>query len=299
MKAIIALLVCAGLVFGLAMWQKSSEQEAEPANIAAASEEIAVPVTTEETITPTEPPVELQTVYRLLTDTWEVEDRVYRQEFHYDENGIAQEIVSYSGDQEIMRTIPVCDEAGNIISKTYFNNDTSSTYTYTYDENNQELSCVQTDAEGELIASSHKTVNEFGNVVSMVVLNPIPDSDGNKIMKEYRYVNSYDENNYLVRQDLYEDNVLTQYYLMNNDEDGMTVDQTGYYADGSLMNIIERTWESELVEVRTLKTANDEITSTITMTYDENGNLVELLTVTDTYTTKQTMTYQAFEVPVR
>ena len=226
---------------------------------------------------------ETKTVYIRTSHTQSSGDSVTRTDYLLDENDLVCQVVIYTNDVETGRYDVECDENGNYVR--WIGTDITSTFHY--DGEGRPLG--KSVYAGELLISSTQYNWENGNQVGVV------DTNG---PQEQRTAWFYNENGQKVREELYQNGVLTKYSQITLGEDGNPLSQAVYLADGTLHSTVSYTYEG-LICTATTTLTDGTVAQRTEYTYDEQGNL---LSTTDYDSEGQlisqiTDTWKAIEVP--
>lgn len=201
---------------------------------------------------------EFKTVYIRTSHTQTSGESDTRTDYLLDEENLVCQVVIYTNGTETGRYDVECDENGNYIRWIGEN----ITSTFHYDEKGRPLG--KSVYAGELMISSTEYIWENGNQVGVV------DSNG---PQEQRTAWFYNENGQKVREELYQNGVLTKYSQIIPGEDGRPISQDVYMADGALHSTVAYRYDG--MHCTTITTLTDgTVEQQAEYTYDEHGNLV-------------------------
>lgn len=201
---------------------------------------------------------EEKTVYIRTSHTQSSGESVTRTDYLLDENDLVYQVVIYTNDTETGRYDVECDEHGNYIRWIGEN----ITSIFHYDEDGRPLG--KSVYAGEMEISSTEYIWENGNQIGVV------DTNG---PQEQRTVWFYNENGYKVREELYQNGVLTNYSQITPGEDGRPLSQDVYMADGTLHSTIGYVYEG-MNCTATTTLIDGTVAHRTEYTYDEQGNLL-------------------------
>ena len=218
-------------------------------------------------------------------------------EYVYDEKGVCTEIVSYLNGEEVLRAAPKYDEAGNILEKTYANFGNPVVETYTYDENGKVLTFVQATPEGDVIYQYEDVPHETAEFAKRTMTNFMTLEDGSKMEINQVMECTFDDQNYMIAQDVYMNGQLAQHYEMVNDDQGRLVKQMGYSADGSLMNTMEVTYDGNTRHMVSTDAAGNILNEQYGITDDAGNRLEAKVLMGGKIMNYQAWTYITMEVP--
>lgn len=246
---------------------------------------------------PAETKAETISVTRLKSETRSNGSSEMKLEYAYDENGVCTEIVSYLDGQEVHRAAPVCDEKGNFLTKTYSNFGATIVETYTYDKNGKVLTFVQADPEGNVFFQYEDVPHENAEFAKRTMTQYMTMEDGSKMEMVQIMECTFDDNGYMIRQDITMNGALAEYYEMTNDEQGRLVKQLGYSPDGTLLNSMEVTYDGNTRHMVAMS-ADGTILNEQTGIVDDAGNRLEAkVMMNGAVVNHQTFSYITIDVP--
>lgn len=237
---------------------------------------------------PTQPPT--KTVYVHSSITQSNGSTISRTEYVYDASDCLTAVVVYTGDTESRRYSVTCDENGNPIRWVATVDGTESATEYTYDDQGRSLGTyIYTD--GQLVTSTEYTWGD-GQRVSVTAKAPPQNYESRS---EY----TYNENGHLIRQDLYANGQLSSYSVCTCDETGRPLRIDSYTVDGVHTGATTYSYDGN-TETRTFQDDSCAFTQTVTLTYDNHGNLLTSTTCDSegNVLSTETHTWKAVEVPI-
>lgn len=226
---------------------------------------------------------ESKTVYIRTSHTQTSGESVTRTDYLLDEDNLVYQVVIYTNDTETGRYDVECDENGNYVRWI----GEGITSTFHYDEEGRPLG--KSVYAGELMISSTQYTWENGNQVG------VADTNG---PQEQRTAWFYNENGQKLREELYQNGVLTKYSQITPGKDGRPLSQDVYLADGTLHSTVSYTYEGTNCTATTTLT-DGTVEQRTEYTYDEQGNLLST-TVYDgegQMISQMTDTWKAIQVP--
>lgn len=231
---------------------------------------------------PTEPAY--KTVYVHTSITQEIGSTVSRTEYIFDQNNLVKEVVVYTNDTETKRHSVECDENGNYIRWT----SDGSVMEYAYDEVGHNLGMSM--YIGGNLVSSTEYVWENGLRTSVTTKMAAQNMTQKVLM-------TYNAAGFLLRQDSYTADTLTNYSIYTTDENGRVQSMSTYLPDGTLFSVSTHNWKSDTQTVTTTD-ANGTVTQIAVMTYDVAGNLLthEIYNADKELISKESHTWKAIQV---
>lgn len=212
-------------------------------------------------------------------------------EYVYRDNGtLSDVIVTDEAGEEVQRYRVNCDENGNPLDWIATTDGATSSIRYSFDQQGHTLGTYVYN-NNEPVTSTESTWSGDLRISSTV--------KAHAQNYEQRIEYTYDENNRLIRQDIYVDGQLTSYSICTCDEEGRLLTSQSYDLEGNENGTITCTYEGT-TETRVTTDGSGTVMQTQVRTYDEHGNL-QSNTITDgkgKLNIKEEHVWKPIEVPI-
>lgn len=236
-----------------------------------------------ETTQPTTTQKQTKTLYVHESVTHNTGGKISKTEYLYDSADRLTDVVVYNKDTESHRYQVTCDEIGNPIRW----ESADSATEYAYDEEGH-ITCTKV-YSGDTLLSTTEQVWADGLRISVTA-----QARGFENRTEY----THDEQDRLIRQDLYMDGQLTSYSLYQTDDSGRPTRADSYTPEGTLTKSTVYAYQDNC-ERRTFLDADGKLTQSTLLTYDDFGNLLTSNTTNlqGELISGEVHTWRAIEVP--